>query len=78
MRSRVLHQCTHVEFLSKTRLVKSAGRLAEAKGAFGELFPVQKPRHVVVGIWSGIRCVVSGVLVGLRKFTRQLTYSKLV
>eukprot|EP00439_Symbiodinium_sp_Y106_P015759 s1009_g2.t1 len=39
--------------------------LRDAEEALPVLFPVQAPRDVLGGLWSGIKCVLGGVLVGL-------------
>lgn len=39
--------------------------LQEAEAAFGEIFSVRAPRDVLAGVWSGIKCVLSGVLLGV-------------
>lgn len=39
--------------------------LGDAKKTFAEIFPTQAPRDVFGGLWSGIRCVVSGVAIGI-------------
>eukprot|EP00913_Durusdinium_trenchii_P022248 g20903.t1 len=39
--------------------------LRDAEDAFPAIFSVEAPRDVLGGLWSGIKCVLSGVLVGL-------------
>mmetsp|Transcript_6391 Transcript_6391/g.13976 ORF Transcript_6391/g.13976 Transcript_6391/m.13976 type:complete len:598 (+) Transcript_6391:62-1855(+) len=37
----------------------------DANQAFGELFPMQPPRDVLWGLYNGVKCVLSGVFIGL-------------
>jgi len=39
--------------------------LRDAEAAFGEIFSVKAPRDVFSGLWSGVKCVLSGVFLGL-------------
>lgn len=39
--------------------------LREAENAFGELFSVHPPRDAFAGLWSGVSCILSGVLLGV-------------
>mmetsp|Transcript_5341 Transcript_5341/g.12874 ORF Transcript_5341/g.12874 Transcript_5341/m.12874 type:complete len:555 (+) Transcript_5341:59-1723(+) len=37
----------------------------EANQALGELFPMQPPRDILWGLYNGVKCVLSGVFIGL-------------
>ena len=38
--------------------------LRDAEDALPALFATQPPRDVLGGLWSGVKCVLSGVLIG--------------
>mmetsp|Transcript_67835 Transcript_67835/g.150293 ORF Transcript_67835/g.150293 Transcript_67835/m.150293 type:complete len:504 (-) Transcript_67835:19-1530(-) len=44
---------------------QAADAVREAEEAFPALFPVHAPRDVLGGLWSGIKCVLGGLLVGM-------------
>lgn len=39
--------------------------LRDAASAFGELFSVHPPRDAFAGVWSGVKCILSGAFLGI-------------
>lgn len=45
---------------------QTAGELLrDAEQAFGEIFSVRAPRDILVGLWSGVQCILSGAFLGM-------------